>query len=113
VSQFKFFTQVTEHHTISYSGSSAFKFDPKTGYLPVVSMFYSGSPFKCHVSVYFLCFPHRALSLYEETHKCTYESCTLFIDHTYTFLSPYASILRVYSIKEYNKKLCVANLSKI
>ena len=31
----------------------------------------------------------------------------LFIDHTYMFRSPSATILRVYSIKEYNKKLYV------
>ena len=35
------------------------------------------------------------------------------IDHTYMFRSPSATILRVYSIKEYNKKLCVANLFKV
>ena len=29
------------------------------------------------------------------------------------FRSPSATILRVYSIKEYNKKLCVANQYKI
>jgi hypothetical protein len=42
--------------------------------------------------------------------------CTLFIDHTYMFRSPSATILRVYWIKEYNKNMCVwggANLSKI
>jgi hypothetical protein len=38
---------------------------------------------------------------------------TLFIDHTYMFPSPSATILRVYSIKECNKKLCVVNLSTI
>jgi hypothetical protein len=32
------------------------------------------------------------------------------IDHTYMFRSPSATILRACSIKEYNKKLCVANL---
>jgi hypothetical protein len=37
----------------------------------------------------------------------------LFIDHTCMFRSPSATILRVYSIKEYNKKLCVTNQSKI
>jgi hypothetical protein len=31
---------------------------------------------------------------------------TLFIDYTYMFRSPSATILRVYSITEYNKKLC-------
>jgi hypothetical protein len=31
---------------------------------------------------------------------------TLFIDHTYMFRSPSATILRVYSIKECNKNLC-------
>jgi hypothetical protein len=34
----------------------------------------------------------------------------LFIDHNYIFLSPSATILRVYNIKYYNKNLCVANL---
>jgi hypothetical protein len=38
---------------------------------------------------------------------------TLFTDHTYMFQSPSATILRVYSIKEYNKKLCVVYLYKI
>ena len=38
---------------------------------------------------------------------------TLFIDHAYMFRSPSATILRVYSIKEHNKKLCVANQSRI
>jgi hypothetical protein len=38
---------------------------------------------------------------------------TLFINHTYMFRSPSETILRVYSIKEYNKKLCVVNQSKI
>jgi hypothetical protein len=38
---------------------------------------------------------------------------TLFIDHTYTFWLPFATILNVYIIKEYNKKLCVVNLSNI
>jgi hypothetical protein len=44
---------------------------------------------------------------------------TLFIDHTYilVFRSPSETILRVYSIKEYNKMcvcvcVCVANLPK-
>ena len=37
----------------------------------------------------------------------------LFIDHTYMFQPPSATIIRVYSIKEYNNKTCVANLSKI
>ena len=37
----------------------------------------------------------------------------LFVDHIYMFLSPSATILRIYSIKEYNKKLYVANQSKI
>jgi hypothetical protein len=37
----------------------------------------------------------------------------LFIDCTYMIQSPSATILKVYSIKEYNKNLCVANLSKI
>jgi hypothetical protein len=35
------------------------------------------------------------------------------INHSYMFRSPPATIFRVYSIKEYHKKLCVANLSKI
>ena len=35
----------------------------------------------------------------------------LFVNHM--FRSPSATILRVYSIKEYNKKLYMANLSKI
>jgi hypothetical protein len=33
----------------------------------------------------------------------------LFIDHAYIFRSPSATIFRVYNIKEYNKKVCVAN----
>jgi hypothetical protein len=37
----------------------------------------------------------------------------LFIDHTYMFQLPSMTIFRVYSIKEYNKNLCVVNLSKI
>ena len=47
------------------------------------------------------------LSFHEETNKCTYELHTLSIHHTYMFRSPYATILRVYSIKKYNKRLCV------
>ena len=39
-------------------------------------------------------------------YKCTYKLYTLFIYHSYTFRSPPATILRVYSIKEYNKS-CV------
>jgi hypothetical protein len=35
------------------------------------------------------------------------------VEHTYMFRSPYATILRVRSIEDYNKQLCVANLSKI
>jgi hypothetical protein len=38
---------------------------------------------------------------------------TLFIDHAYVFRSPSATILRVNIIKEYNKKSCVTNPSKI
>jgi hypothetical protein len=37
----------------------------------------------------------------------------LFINRAYTFRSPSATFLRVYNIKEYNKKLCVASQSKI
>ena len=38
----------------------------------------------------------------------------LFFDHTYIFWSPSATIFIVYSIKEWNKRLCVAtNQSKI
>jgi hypothetical protein len=49
------------------------------------------------------------INLYEDTNNCIYELYMLFVDHTYIFWSPSATILRVYSIKEYNKKLCVAN----
>jgi hypothetical protein len=49
----------------------------------------------------------------EKTNKCIYELYMLFIDHTYMFRSISATILRTYSYKEYNKKLCVANLSGI
>jgi hypothetical protein len=38
---------------------------------------------------------------------------TNVFDHTYMFRSPSATILRVYNIKEYNDKLCMANLPKI
>jgi hypothetical protein len=38
--------------------------------------------------------------LCEGTNKYAYELYTLFIDHTYMFRSPSATILRVYSIKE-------------
>jgi hypothetical protein len=38
---------------------------------------------------------------------------SLFINHTYMFRSPSATILRMYSIKEYNKKLCVTIQSTI
>ena len=41
------------------------------------------------------------LSENQEMHLKLY---TLFIDHTYMFRSPSATILRVHSIKEYNKK---------
>jgi hypothetical protein len=37
----------------------------------------------------------------------------LSIDHTYMFWLPSVTILGVYSIIEYNKKLCVVNLTKI
>jgi hypothetical protein len=37
----------------------------------------------------------------------------MFMEYTYMFWSLSVTILRVYSSKEYNKKLCVANLSKI
>ena len=37
----------------------------------------------------------------------------LFIYHTYMFRSPSTTIPKVYSIKKYNKKLRVANQSKI
>ena len=37
--------------------------------------------------------------LYKGTNKSTYELYTLFIDHTYVFRSPSATILRVYGIK--------------
>jgi hypothetical protein len=32
---------------------------------------------------------------------------TLFIDHTYMFRSPSATILRVYGIKQYKQVVCV------
>jgi hypothetical protein len=35
-----------------------------------------------------------------------------FIDHNYMFRSPSATILRVYSITENNRKLCVAKQSQ-
>jgi hypothetical protein len=46
-----------------------------------------------------------AKMLYEETNKCTYELYTLFIDHTYMFRSPSATIFRVYSVKIVQQKL--------
>jgi hypothetical protein len=39
----------------------------------------------------------------KKTSKCSYEAYTLFTDHTYTFRLSSVTILRVYSIKEYNK----------
>jgi hypothetical protein len=41
--------------------------------------------------------------LYEKTNKCTYALHTLFIDYTYMFLSLFATIFRVYTVKTYNK----------
>jgi hypothetical protein len=41
------------------------------------------------------------------------EQLRLFTDHTYMFRSHSAIILRGYSIEKYNKKLYVANQSKI
>ena len=49
----------------------------------------------------------------EETNKCTYELFMLFIDYTYVFRLFSATILKVCSIKKYNKKLCVTIQSKI
>jgi hypothetical protein len=37
----------------------------------------------------------------------------LLVDYIYMFRLPNATILKVYSIKQYNKKLCVANQFKI
>ena len=42
---------------------------------------------------------YRYTKPYEEINKYICEICTLFIDHTYMFRSPSATILRVYGIK--------------
>jgi hypothetical protein len=46
----------------------------------------------------------------KKTNKYTYELYKLFIDYTYMFRSPSTTIIRVYNIKKYNRKRCVANL---
>jgi hypothetical protein len=63
----------------------------------------------------FFCVFHTVYYMkpYEKKNKCICELYTLFINHTNMFPSPSATMVSVYSIKEYNKKLCVANLFKI
>jgi hypothetical protein len=45
--------------------------------------------------------------IYDENQQMHLWLNTLFTEHTYMFWSPSATILRVYTIEEYNKKVCV------